>query len=64
MSVSVRTALVLLLLVMAAPPAAAEDEAPQALAWHHEGFAAISNAANEAKAQGKRLLLGLSGGST
>lgn len=64
MNFPVRAALVLLLLVMAAPPTAAEDEAPQALTWHQEGFAAISKAANEAKAQGKRLLLGLSGGST
>ena len=43
---------------------AAEEAAPKALTWHHEGFASISKAANEAKAQGKRLLLGLSGSST
>lgn len=64
MSSLMRAALVLLLPVIAALPTAAEDEALQALTWHHEGFAAISKAANEAKAQGKRLLLGLSGGST
>lgn len=56
--------LAVLLVVSAVPPLAADDDAPQELTWHHEGFAAISKAANEAKAHGKRLLLGLSGGPT
>lgn len=55
---------VVVLIVLMPPLLAAEDDAPQALTWHHEGFAAISTAAHDAKAQGKRLLLGLSGGPT
>jgi hypothetical protein len=39
-------------------------DAEPALTWHHEGFAALRKAAGEAKANGKRLLLGLSGSPT
>lgn len=53
-----------LLIGFLACPLAAEDEAPTPLSWEHEGFASISKAANEAKAQNKRLLIGLSGGPT
>jgi hypothetical protein len=67
MTVPMRALLALLLLPLVSgvrPVAAQEEEAPKALTWHHEGFAAISKAANEAKARGKRLVLGLSGDST
>ena len=56
------TALVLLPLLCG--PLAAKEEAPSALSWHHTGFVKISQAANEAKAKSKRLLLGLSGSET
>ncbi len=39
-------------------------ELPPSLTWPHEGFVAISAAAQEAKAKNVRLLLGLSGGAT
>lgn len=59
-----RVLAIALLVALLPTPLAAEEETPKALTWHHEGFAAISRAANEAKTKGKRLLLGLSGGST
>ena len=54
----------ILLSVVLAGPLCAKEEAPKPLTWDGEGFAAISAAADTAKAKGKRLLLGLSGGST
>ena len=59
-----RISAALLLLALLPLPLAAEEETPTALTWHHEGFASISTAAHEAKANGKRLLLGLSGAAT
>ena len=43
--------------------AGAAEEAPR-LRWGHEGRAALIGAAGEARASGRRLLLGLSGSPT
>ena len=55
------TALAAALPVAVAPPSAAGQEKPPAL-WPQEGYASLRAAAAKAKAGGKRLLLGLSGG--
>jgi hypothetical protein len=51
-------------LALLAPIGVRAEEKPQPLTWHHEGYARLLDAAAEAKAKGRRLLIGLSGGPT
>ena len=59
-----RVLITLLCLALLLPVALADDEPARALRWEHQGFAALAKAAQEAKRDEKRVLVGLSGGST